>query len=241
MFPPPVIEKFDNVLVVRDDLIPGGSKRRVVDYLLKGNHSRRRKLFETTRSKEFVYASPACGYAQLALAIACRELGLSITIFVAERKQLHIRTQETQEAGAKIVQVPNGMLTVVQHRARKYAVENNANLLPFGLDTQEVREGLKQVALTIPFVPKEVWTVAGSGTLSRSLQLAWPQARFYAVRVGCKRSSVGRADVFTAPERFDQDAKTRPPFPSCSNYDAKAWQFIVKHAKDDALFWNVAA
>jgi len=44
-----------------------------------------------------------------------------------------------------------------------------------------------------------------------------------------------------APEKFEQDARLRPPFPSCSNFDAKAWRFVRQRAAPGALFWNVAA
>ena len=33
----------------------------------------------------------------------------------------------------------------------------------------------------------------------------------------------------------------RDAFPSCGNYDAKAWRFITAQASPGALFWNVAA
>jgi hypothetical protein len=81
--------------------------------------------------------------------------------------------------------------------------------------------------------------VAGSGTLTRALQAAWPGARFHAVRVG-KPPDVGRARLYEAPEPFERDASLPPPFPSCSNYDAKAWRFLAEHARPGALFWNVA-
>lgn len=55
MIDPPVIERFGKILVVRDDLVPGGTKARVLPDLLRGG-------------QEYVYASPAYGYAQIALA-----------------------------------------------------------------------------------------------------------------------------------------------------------------------------
>jgi hypothetical protein len=70
--------------------------------------------------------------------------------------------------------------------------------------------------------------------------MAWPAATFHAVRIG-KVPDAGRARMHQAPEAFEQDAKEPPPFPSCSNYDAKAWRFIKRNAKPGALFWNVAA
>jgi hypothetical protein len=225
--PPPVLQEHAGILVVRDDLVPGGTKRRVLGSLLGG-------------ADEFVYASPAYGYAQVALAHSCRELGKRATVFVAKRGVLHPRTAEAARAGAKVVQVPTGYLSNVTAKARAYAEAAGAALLPFGFDTAEFGDALAEVASALPVSPREVWTVAGSGTLTRALQRAWPAARFYAVQVG-KPPAVGRAALFAAPEPFERDARERPPFPSCSNYDAKAWRFIVRQASPGALFWNVAA
>lgn len=75
--------------------------------------------------------------------------------------------------------------------------------------------------------------------LCRSLERAFPKASVNAVRVGAE-PIVGRAKVWEAPERFEQEARSKPPFPSCSNYDAKVWQFIKRHASPGAVFWNVA-
>lgn len=223
----PILEQHGKVLVLRDDLLPGGTKSRIIPHLLQG-------------AAEFVYASPAYGYAQIALAISCQAMGLRATIFTAKRNELHARTKEAKDAGARIVMVPHGYLSNVQAKAKAYAEKVNAKLLPFGLDCPEMTAGIWALAKALPVKPKEVWTVAGSGTLSRALQAAWPQAVFYAVRVGAA-SDFGCATVFDAPERFEQDAKVKPPFPSCSNYDAKAWRFIQAKASPGAFFWNVAA
>jgi hypothetical protein len=227
MLPEPIIDNHNGILVVRDDLIQGGTKRRVLPSLLHG-------------ASEFVYASPVYGYAQIAIAHACREAGFQATVFVAKRNVLHDRTREALKAGAKIVQVPHGYLSNVQSKARAYAEAVGAKLLPFGLDVPEMQKGLTSLAASLPVRPKEVWTVAGSGTLSRALQLAWADATFHAVQVGAV-PKIGRAELWVAPEKFEKDAKIKPAFPSCSNYDAKAWQFIQKHASPGALFWNVAA
>ena len=71
----PVIEKIDNIIVVRDDFLEGGTKMRfILPYLQKRNE------------KEFVYASPAFGYAQVALSACCKLLGKKAVIFTAKRK-----------------------------------------------------------------------------------------------------------------------------------------------------------
>jgi hypothetical protein len=227
--PPPVLEHIEGIQVVRDDLLPGGTKRRAL-------HS----VLPLISADEFVYASPAAGYAQIALAYACRDFGRQATIFTAKRKVLHRCTQEAHRAGAKIVLVPTGYLTNVQAKARAYSEAADAYLLPFGLDTDEFRKALAAQARGLGITPDEVWAVAGSGTLIRALQAAWPGARFNAVRIG-REPKIGDAMLYQAPEQFEQDATIRPPFPSSPNYDAKAWRFIKARAGDNALFWNVGA
>lgn len=224
--PVPMIEEREGFLVVRDDLIAGGTKRRVLPVLMDSGD-------------EFVYASPVYGYAQIALAHTAAALGKRATIFCAKRAQLHARTLEANRAGAKIVQVPHGYLSVVRSQARQYCAHSGATLLPFGLDTPAFIDALAGVARALPVTPRDVWCVAGSGVLVRALQMAWPAATFHAVAVGAK-PQVGSAQLYRAPEAFEADAKEPPPFPSCPNYDAKAWAFMKRGATPGALFWNVA-
>jgi hypothetical protein len=65
-------------MVVRDDLFPGGTKARSLGFLFEG-------------TDEVVYASPAEGGAQTALATIARQLGKRTTIFVARRAKPHRR------------------------------------------------------------------------------------------------------------------------------------------------------
>lgn len=226
----PVLDRVAGITVVRDDKVAGGTKARVLPGILS----------EIGAGHEIVYATPAYGYAQIALAHAASLTGRHATVFVARRTRWHPRTVEAARAGAAIIEVPHGYLTVVRARARAYCEETGATLLPFGLDLPAMRAGMAEVARALPLAPAEVWTVAGSGTLIRGLQEAWPAASFHAVQVG-RDPLVGRARLWVAPETFERNAAYPPPFPSCSNFDAKAWRFVREHAAPGALFWNVAA
>jgi hypothetical protein len=227
MEPLPDLVEHDGILVVRDDRHPGGTKARVLSVLFGA-------------AREYVYASPVQGYAQVALGYAAAAAGKRATVFCARRRVRHARTREAIAAGARIVEVDAGYLTVVRARARDYCAVSGATLLPFGLDTPVFLDALAALARRLPITPREVWTVAGSGVLTRALQQAWPTAAFIAVRIGAV-PNVGRARLVTAPEPFERDAAVPPPFPSCGNYDAKAWRFIKAQASPGALFWNVAA
>lgn len=231
MIPAPVVEQIDGILVVRDDFIPGGTKRSFADQLIAGR-------------REVVYASPVYGGAQIAISHAARELGTQATIFCAKRNHPHPRTLEAHSAGAKIVQIPHGYLSNVKAKARAYCEQTGARLLPFGLETQTAFEAIAARAKAAQAQTGEidqVWCVGGSGVLCRGLQRGIIAKSFHVVQIGreLKAADVGSAKVYEHPLDFAKDAKIKPPFPSCSNYDAKAWEYVKLCGKGRVLFWNV--
>ena len=228
-----VLKKHDGVWVVRDDLYPYGSKARFLD-----------DYFDTIPNDTVVYGgSPRWGFAQISIAYLAKRHGKKAVIFIAESKELSPYSQRAKDLGAEIVPVSTGFLVVCEAKARNYAHDHDAHLLPFGLRCPQAIDGVVRVAKRIKIKPDEVWTVASSGTLSCGLQAAFPDAEFYAVQVGKQldQSAVGRATIIKAPESFNKPAKNPPPFPSVPEYDAKAWQFIPKDAKKTRLFWNVGS
>ena len=226
----PLVEEHHGIGVVRDDLFPGGTKARFIA-----------RMFENT--DEIVYASPAQGGAQFALAYVAMQLTKNATIFVANRRVPHPRQIEARRLGAKYVLVKEGRLNVVQARARAYAAEVGATLAPFGFDAPEAIEIIGAAAAAIGESPDEVWCAAGSGTLCRALRTAWPSASHVAVAVGrdIDPATVGGARVIRYPAPFEHHSLTLPPFPSDPHYDAKAWEICrLKHkAGARVLFWNV--
>lgn len=226
--PPVEISEHDGIRVVRDDLIEGGSKVRVAPGLLAG-------------ADEWVFAGPAQGYAQLALAIACEAMGKRATFFCAERREPAPITKLALAHGLQVIFVPAGRISVVQHRARAYCELTGARFVELGLKLPGMEDALCELARSIE-APAEAWVTAGSGTLCRALARAWPEAEIHAVQVGMRPQLPERAKLWVAPERFEQDASgPLPPFPSAINYDAKAWRFVAEHASPGALFWNVGA
>lgn len=233
--PKPVLEKHGKVYVVRDDLLSGGTKRRFLY----------RFLSSQPNVKEWVYASPRVGYAQVALAHVAKDLGLKGTVFLPKGKHYHLTT-EAISLGANIVEVPMGFLTHIQHASKKYVEQTEgAQLLPFGLDHPIIIDEIARIASNLPIKPTEVWTCISSGVLSRGLQKAWPDAKFYGVLTGHGTTDKerGRAEVITSKYKFNQKCKPfeKPPFPSSDYYDSKVWSILQERASDGALFWNVGA
>ena len=229
--PKPVIKEYDGIKVVRDDKLDGGTKRRAFYTYVK-----------STDYEEYVYASPRQGYAQLSLAYACKDLNRKCTVTVPQGKRYWL-TDEAEELGCNIIEVPMGFLTNIQAKAKKYTLDNEAHLIPFGGDHPIIVEAMKRTALSLGVNPKEVWTVMSSGVLSRGLQAAWPNAEVHGVKIGhnTTKREQGRAETYKSKYKFQQECKEdeRPPFPSSLTYDSKAWGFIKEYASNGALFWNV--
>jgi len=229
----PIITEHDGILVVRDDLFPGGTKARFIP-----------ALFED--ADELVYASPPEGGAQTAIATCAAALGKRCTILVAKRQRPHPRSLMAKALGAKVLQVSPGYLTVVQARARAYVAANaahGARLLPFGLDVEIAGSFIAEAALATGAHPDEIWCAAGSGVLARGLKAAWPDARLNVVQIGREVSAarVG-GTVHVHPLGFSDRCKSRPPFPSDPHYDAKAWEICkTRRGAGSVLFWNVTA
>jgi len=239
-YPNPIIKEYDGISVVRDDLLGAGSKIRFIDYLIKN----------TPKSiKEWVYgSSPRWGFGQISLSYACKKYKKKCTLFLAESKELHPNTKRAIENGANVIQVPVGFMKVCEARSREYILKNpNTKLVPFGLVDDTVYGSIIKVARNISFIPDEVWTVAGSGTLNRGLQMAWPKCKCFMVSVGHKLTyeEIGKAKMHRHYLKFAQQCKKDkwPPFPSVGEYDAKAWEYIQKYADKSkkVLFWNVGA
>ena len=226
----PVTREHDGILVVRDDLFPGGTKARFIPRLFDG-------------ADEVVYASPCQGGAQYALAFVAQQLGKRATIFVARRGKPHARQFEAKRLGAKVVLVEPGYLNVVQARARDYATAAGARLAPFGMDLPGAIDVISDAALSLKLAPAHVYCAAGSGTLCRSLIKAWPKAQHHAIAVGrdIPPDKVGHCDLYRYHRPFEATGKPTP-FPSDPHYEAKAWEVAKARYHPSSclvVFWNV--
>ena len=228
----------DSIVVIRDDLFPGGTKARFVERLFDGHD-------------EVVYATPVEGGAQFALATVALRLGKRVTLFCAKRRDLHPRTIQAHRLGARVVQVDPGYLSVCRARAEAYAQATGARLIPFGLKVREAQPAIIAVARAFQahynWTPDEWWCASGSGVLACALATAFPTAIGNAVQVGHKLTAddVGAAIVHVYPRPFGKVARVEPPFPSDPHYDAKAWEMLMEgwQHRDGVgrrmLFWNV--
>lgn len=246
--PEPVIIEHEGYFVLRDDLLDVGSKARAGDFLI--GHSEESKHIE-----EWVYgSSPATGYAQISLPFLCKKYGKKAVIFMAARSmnKLHEYQKRGLALGGIYHWIPDGMMTVTQKRAKDYVAEspNTRKLLPMGVEHPTSMACLIKVARSLPIQPSEIWSVGSSGTLTRSLQIAFPDAVVHVVSTGHTMTprEIGRAIFHKSPYKFDKPVKKEdaPPYPSAPTYDAKCWSVMKKwhesHPRlEPCLVWNVGA
>ncbi|WP_425086978.1 hypothetical protein [Stappia sp.] len=227
LFSSPTLERHCNTMVVRDDLLPGGTKARIF-----------RALVAASPASEFVYAGPAFGAAQIALAAVCYQQCRQAVLFVPWRAARTRYTIEAARYGARIFEVKPGYLSVLRSRARRYCDEHEAELVPFGGGMQI--GPIVSAAQSLSVEPSEVWCAAGSGTLAQALRAAWPAAQLNLVQVGRSLPPIAGATVHKTNQAFADGIAGTAPFPTHPNYEAKAWRLMQKiGASPGSLFWNV--
>lgn len=233
----PVLEEHEGITVVQEHHLAGGSKIRFLPFVVGD-------------AREVVFGGPYCGGAPYALAVFGARTGRKVTLFFAKRKELHWRQKAEFRLGATIYQVPAGRMSVVQHRAKKYARDKGALFLPLGFDVPAATEPFEAVMRGVgqragPF--DEVWCATGSGMLARCLGHAFPGSRVKGVVVGLKSRNShqeypANVELIDCPYDFGQPCARRAPFPCCLNYDAKAWeqlQLAGGARRGRVLFWSV--
>jgi len=222
-------------LVVRDDLLFGGTKMRWAY-----QHARAHP-----EVREWAFAGPAWGGASIATTSVCFDLGLRCSQFYAGRKALVERQRVCETLGARVVEIRPGYLTNVRAKARRDVAERpDARLIEWGVPDSRV--AIERIAEQIPTGGlSEVWCAYGSGTLLEALHNVFkPRGlRICTVVVGAPITARNRAlaDVVVEyPRPFKWRTPAFVPYPSCRHYDAKAWEVASREARGRALIWNVA-
>jgi hypothetical protein len=231
----PVIQDHYGIKVVRDDLLPGGTKSILM------------KSIDDPSINEFVYASPVYGGFQIAIAMYCKSVNKKATIFCAKRNIMHANTRKCIEHGATIIEVPYGYLSVVEKKAREYCSGKPAtHKIIFGAATIENKLLIKDRVLaaisTLGQEPDEIWCAVGSGTLISAILMAVSnKVKVFGVQVGADfKEEYPNLTIIKYPKTFDKESKLNIDFPSMPNYDLKAFELCLQSkGKGTVLFWNV--
>lgn len=234
-FPAPELVDHNGFKVVREDMMGFGSKCRFGDILV-----------QTCPKDTLVYVQPRYGFAGISLAYLAKKYNKKLVLFSPSQKEISDHQAICIERGAemkfrRVAAMPN-----LNRIAKQWAEDNNAFFIPLGLKHELVTAAAVKVAYDLAEkhgYPDEAWSAISTGVLQRSLQIAWPDTKFNAVAVArnIQKGERGVATMWSHPKAFNQnvDKEYFPPFPSALNYDAKAWEFMVKHGTPGAWFWNV--
>ncbi len=259
MSPPVVIDEIINkdrrFLVIRDDLLPGGSKQRACYSLLED--------YVAQGIEHFCYASPFAGFAQVALAYTCQQMNLSCHLFCEMDPTqkfsgaMHEFTLLARSFGAEITMIKT--LTEAEVLATKAAEESARSIkIPLGFNCssfktafeREIRIEWARIKKFIGKTPKRLWLPVGSGTLASVFNCVLDsETALQCVNVRVLPASDDRIQLlhqnqrvrmYTTPESFQQKAVCAPTIPSNIHYDAKIWQFLERFGLDGDIWWNVA-
>ncbi len=215
--------------VLRDDDIIGGTKRRALALLLKN-----------ISHKNIYYAGTTMGHGALALTHACTDVGKTAHIFISGDES-DARVSKLYAAGASVYLQSPSTISSLHDMAQEHANDVGGITLPPAFDMPAFENAMVESLKAFDAKPySEIWTCAVTGTLTRALQRAFPTHPFKTVKVVKAGCDLGSAQIFQAPEKYHQPAKTPPPYPACPYTDAKTWQFVKTQASPDALIWNTA-
>ena len=238
------------VHVVRDDLLPGGTKQRAVHAYLRDAIA--------GGANSFVYASPPPGFAQVALAYVCQRLGVDCVLFCEQTGgEYHEYSLLARSYGATIH--PCATLRVAEKEAESYAdTVADCRKLPLGFAdpdyVRQLRAALARewanITAELGRRPRRVWLPVGSATLglafsdllAESVHLHCVDVRIldpddHRLQALAKRPGV---TIYRTPELFEQPCVDPPAIPANVHYDAKLWAFVRRHGADQDLWWNVA-
>lgn len=240
--------KNGNVIVVRDDLLRGGTKQRAAVPFLRSHM--------LAGINEFVYASPFSGYAQVALAYSCDFLRTNCTLFSEQHNGRMSEFTRLIADCAKVNLAEN--LFDAEQQAIKYCQSTASCLkIPLGFDDPLFKEYLKvelieqwrSLCSALGFVPNRLWVPVGSGTLANIFSSILTDTELKMVDVQVLPSgddriksvkSLCNSQYMKALEPFHCPAQNLPPIPSNRYYDAKLWQFVSAQAENNDVWWNVA-
>lgn len=209
-----------HLTILRDDLLPGGTKRRALSTLVR------------TLPHHIFYAGTVMGHGALALAYACAEAGRTAQIMIAA-DDAHPFVQKLRGAGARVYTHRPMPIAALHALAGDAACEYSGGgfVFPPGFSTPEFDDALAKALADFDAAPyPEIWVASVTGTLARALKKAHPGKKIITVSV----VKNGEGD-FTAPEKYHQTSKSPPPYPACPYTDAKLWQFATRHAAPGAL------
>ena len=243
--PLPPLQKYGDRLVYNDGAVAEfGTKQRAGDAFVQDI------IGKAPDVRGFCYVQ-TIGKAAPALTTLTKKYGKGMVIFCPASKETTDDQRLAIELGAHAVFMRIAAMKQLRAVADRWAARNLCVHAPLGLHATMVTAAIVKTAVALKErdgEPEEVWTVMGSGVLSRALQIAWPNAKFFGVPVSrnIKDGEKGRAVLHPYPQDFEKglikgDECWLPrELDTIDTYDGKGYVQFNKMAGKNAVFWNVA-
>ena len=198
--------------------------------------------------KELVYVQPRVGFAGISLSWLAKKYDMKLTLVMPSSKIISDHQALCIEYGAKplfmrIAAMPNAnrmaMIYAEKHVSREF--------IPFGLNHPLVVAGgvrcLYDFFENSHYNPARMWSVISTGVLIRSLQIALPKTKFFAVAVSrnIQHGELGRAKFYSYYKPFLSKSDYIPDEFDCEpSYDSKGFHYLLKYGNVGDWFFNVA-
>lgn len=217
-----MIEYIKGFQVVRDDYTFGGTKFIAL-----------KEWLPRLKTKHVIYAGSVFGWGAPAVAAACDKLKIDCTILISKSSYEPAWMERVEGMRAKVIWTDPTPVEKLIERAQTMG----GYVMPLGFaDPAFMNIIADRAREMIP--PERAWVPVVSGTLLRSLELAWPDTEFHGVCAARKHGYEGPATLHMAPEKFSNPAAEPPPYNACTFSDAKVWQFASRLGKQNDLIWN---
>jgi hypothetical protein len=242
---PIIVTEHEGIHVLRDDLLPGGTKRRSIESFVR-----------QTDYEEYVYPGTSRGAAIVALGYAANKHKKKGIVFIAKRETPNELMQEALDAGNGFLEfkyIEMGFYPKIKKACERYCYNDKKKIyIKSGNDTPFAVNHIAQVSREIVnrFGHFDIVLAAcSSGTLIRGIQKGEISERYIGVATGQKGINPGNAEVIyhNKIQKFEANPpkELRPPYPTVLNYDGKVWQYALKekerNPKAKILVWNVWA
>lgn len=209
------------------------------------------KLVAECPQQTLVYVAPRVGHAPDAIAYLARLYGKKAVFFCpASARASGHQASLLSYPNVELRFVRVAAMPVLNSYAKRWAEENGAAFLPFGLtNTPVVTAGMVRAGAAASREmggdPPAFFCAVSTGTMVRALQIAWPDAQAYGVAVArnVHDGEIGKAEVISHSLPFLKSLPPEelPPFPSTPNYDAKAWELFETLNIPGSIFINVGS
>jgi len=240
--------------VVRDDLLPAGTKQRAVVPFTRALLA---ALPSDRKVATLLYTAPYNGFGPVAAAFAARRLGLQCLLILSRKAfgsaaatsvaAVHESgtVRRAREMGAKIQIADTWDALVAAGKAA--AADPAVFWYPLGYHADDfgatLADHLREASAG--FAPRHIWMAAGTGALALAVAAVFPAATITVVPASLDPKNIAKLTATLAAERRIEVALVHAPaalapYPTVAGYDERAWDAAVAAGADGDCVWNVA-